>query len=432
MLQFVLFFLSIVLILVLGAKTKINIGLWGMLAAFIFGIVFLKENAATVFKNYFPVSLFSTLFAGTAFFGAVAQTGTMDLITKKFLRLIRGKGWMAPILLYVLMMVLGFVGAGDGSALPLATFGAIIMSQLGVNPFLGVFPIWCAFASTMLLPWNPAGAINLGVLSGFFDEATAYSSLLYSVLMGFIFLTIMLAIAYVAYRAYKPKGQISHDIMEMDHIECTPAQKKTLIVMAVTLLCIIIPSVTQLIAPNPVTAVLSQYFSVVFCFITAVIVMCLMGLVESRDILTHKVAWDLAILIIGVSMLFGEAQKMGVIDILNNVIMRMPEILILPMLGFIGAILSMFVSGLVLLPLFGPVLGSMAAAANCSIQFVIFVLLIGMAVSCGSPASGAGATQLSGLTTDELRIPATKGMTMFAVINSFAFAVFVFIVQFIV
>ena len=124
MLKFILFILAIALSIYLGNRTKINAGIWMMLCAFILGILFLKQNATTVFKNYFPTSIFTTLFVSTSFFGVVSSNGTMRVLTNKFGRTFKGKAWAAPFAIVIVMTLICVAGGGDGARIPMAALAA--------------------------------------------------------------------------------------------------------------------------------------------------------------------------------------------------------------------------------------------------------------------------------------------------------------------
>jgi len=429
MLKFVLFILAIAISIYLGNRTKINAGIWMMICAFILGTLFLKQNATAVFKSYFPTSIFTTLFVSTSFFGVVSANGTMRVLTNKFGRTFKGKGWVAPFAIFIVMTVICIVGGGDGARIPMAALAASLCGSLGINPFVGIWASFTAFTMTMNLPWAPAGAINVGTLTGYFkDEQLAYASQLYTVLFGAGFLIIVFVIVYFAFKAHK-KGSITTELQINDaDCEFNDNQKKTVAILLVTLAVIVIPAIIQLLLPNPVTKWLSKYLNMVFCFPVAMVVMLLMKLSDWKTVVSKGIAWNLIVLVIGACLLFGEAEGLGVIDILSNIILKMPQLLVLPTLALVGAFLSFFVSGVILLPLFLTLIDSIAAAAACSPQLVCAVLLIGMAVSSCSPASSNGASHLSGI-EEQYKPAGIKNLTKMAIICLIAFPFYVAVAQ---
>jgi len=429
MFKFILFILAIALSIYLGNRTKINAGIWMMLCAFILGILFLKQNATTVFKNYFPTSIFTTLFVSTSFFGVVSSNGTMRVLTNKFGRTFKGKAWAAPFAIVIVMTLICVAGGGDGARIPMAALAASLCGSLGINPFVGIWASFTAFTMTMNLPWTSAGAINVGTLTSYYgDEQLAYASQLYTVLFGTGFFIIVFVIVYLAFKAHK-KGSITTELQISDaDCEFNDDQRKTVVILLITLAVVVIPAIIQLLAPNPVTKWLSKYLNMVFCFPVAMVIMLLMKLSDWKTVVSKGIAWNLIVLIIGACMLFGEAEGLGVIDILSSVVLKMPQFLVLPVLGLVGAFLSFFVSGVILLPLFLNIVDPIAAAAACSPQLICAVLLVGMAVSSCSPASSNGASHLSGI-EEQYKNDSIKNLTKMAIITTVTYPVYVALVQ---
>ena len=133
-------------------------------------------------------------------------------------------------------------------------------------------------------------------------------------------------------------------------------------------------------------------------------------------------------MLVGMSILFGLATPMGVIATLGSILESVPAWIIPPALALVVAFLSFFVSGAVLNPFFIPLAPTLASAAGVPLALVVTCVIAGANVSSISPVSQGGATSLTGCTSDDVYRKTSVKMTMLAIINVFAFAVYILIV----
>ncbi|HHU05823.1 MAG TPA: hypothetical protein GXZ65_05000 [Clostridiales bacterium] len=95
MVNLIIFLVAVILSIVLGSKTKTNVGIWGIVFAFILGFAICKLPATKVLAN-FPTTLFYNFFIACLFYGFAAVNGTMEVLARKLMYFFRNVQWMAP------------------------------------------------------------------------------------------------------------------------------------------------------------------------------------------------------------------------------------------------------------------------------------------------------------------------------------------------
>lgn len=433
MLKFVCFIAAILISIVLSNKTKISLGVWTLAFAVLFGAIFLGKTGSQTIQAYFPIKFVPLMITSMLFFGIVSGSGTLTIMTKKVARKLKGgKSAASAIVLFFLSLIMAVaMGRTDAVLFALSPFAVDLMVELGLNPALGVLAVWGGWTSVTVLPWTMLGIINGGLADTSFGEPTGTISCWTSngILTAFL---LILTIAYLIYCNKKDYSQFSGVKVSDDNsnevLEYTPEQKKVLVVLAIVTAMIILPQLCATFIKADFMGVWKR-FDVGFWFTIGALVLFCMKTANAGEVI-KKMPWGMIVLLFGTCCLFGMAGDLGVIDILIDVASMMPKFLIAPVLAIIGGFLSMFVSGAVLCPLFIPLCGGLAAAAGCSIPFMVSIVITGTAVSSCSPASGAGASCLATISDEKVSAFVSNKMFILSVVNMFAFAVFIAAIQF--
>ncbi|NBE53486.1 SLC13 family permease, partial [Streptomyces boluensis] len=106
----VLTILVLVLIFVVGTVRSVNLGVLGLAAAFAVGGLAVGMSTEDLFAG-FPVDLFIALMGLTFLFGFAQRNGTVDLLVRWGLHLVRGKVAAAPWIFFALTGLLMSIGA---------------------------------------------------------------------------------------------------------------------------------------------------------------------------------------------------------------------------------------------------------------------------------------------------------------------------------
>lgn len=396
----ILMIASFVIAIVVGTRTKINIGLFGILFAFLIGCFGCGSSVNTVI-SYFPVRFVFMIISVNFFFGFLIENGTMELFAKKIMYAFRNATWFLPFAIAITSAVVCGVGGGSTvSTLVVGPIAYLIAKQVGFSPVLAVAGVVNFSVVTSMLPWTSFGVMLRGILGQTVDADIAYNAGFTISLTMFILYGILFVVYYFVFKGNQNKR------IELEKPEdYNPVQKKSLALMFVTLgLCIIGP-VAKAIVTTPFTTWLSSYLDIQFLGIIFGIVAALMKVADCNDVLQKRIPWSLLILTGGAAMLVsvGTAAGTGALMaswVSNNISSGATH----GVITMIGALISFIADGVsVGVNTLATALPGIADATGHSMPSLVNSLLLGVALTTISPFSTGGATilSLSGETLDE-------------------------------
>ena len=414
MLNFVLFFVAVIAALILGTKTKVNMGVWAYMFAFVLGIFCCNGTAASVIKN-FPTSNFYMFLAAAMFYAFGQMNGTINLMARKLVYKFRGKTAFGPFILLLIASIISISGSNGTTGLILTGMIYPVAAAMNIDVLPCLVAVHAAAGGFGFLPWTSAGANNYAQFSQFQDPDLAMASTYVATLVAFGILLVGTIVTSIKCGVFKKRETSIADIAEPE--DYTPEQKKTLTIIFVSLALIIIPIVLKTFWPNDFTKKLANVFCIQTVWTLGIIVQTLMGLGDLKEVITKKVPWNTIVLVTGMCTLFGLAQSLGVVDILGNFVGSVPKLLVLPCIALSTAVLSFFVSGIVLAPFFAPMIATFAAATGLSPVLLMAAVCAGGGATSISPVSAGGAYLLSGAPDGEIKSKATKGLAKVAILN---------------
>ncbi|MCI2419256.1 hypothetical protein MOQ72_17555 [Saccharopolyspora sp. K220] len=153
----------LVVVLLVGTLTSINIGVLALVAALLVGGLMRGESTAEVLSG-FPGDLFLLIFGVTYLFGIATVNGTMEQIIQRLVRMVGGRRRAVPPVLFVVT----FAAVSMGAALP-ALAAVIGGLSLGLAHRLGIPPVLNAL---MVLLGGIAGSFSPITLLGVIVNST--------------------------------------------------------------------------------------------------------------------------------------------------------------------------------------------------------------------------------------------------------------------
>ena len=192
----------LVLVIFIGFFRKINVGLIAILAVTIFG-AFIGEKDSVIIKG-FSSSLFIMLL-GVSFLCSIGITnGSLELMSKKILKLSGGYAFIAPILIYIIGFGIAAIGPGCVPAL-----GIVAALSLPLGKSTGYDPVMLAIIG------------EIGSFTGRFSPITPESLLIQkltepqgitnyqSIILIYASVTtiILSVIIFIIFKGYKVKTQ---------------------------------------------------------------------------------------------------------------------------------------------------------------------------------------------------------------------------------
>ena len=417
MLNFVLFFIAVILAVILGMKTKVNMGIWAYMFAFILGLFFCGMSVSQVIAK-FPTSNFYMFIIAAMFYAFGQLNGTISLMAKKLVYKFRNQTWMGPFVLFVIASVISLSGAGGTTGLIITGMVYPFAAAMNINLLPCLVAVHAAAGGWGFVPWTAAGANNVAIFSQYSDADMALNSSFVAVVIATIVYIIALVVTSAKHGVFKKRElQVgSTDFVEKPE-DFTPQQRTTFWIIIAAIILIVVPIFLKTVAPTAFTKRLAAIFCIQTVWTLGVIILALLNLGDLKEIIAKKVPWNTIILVTGMCTMFGLAQTLGVVDILGNIVAGMPKILILPCLALVNAILSFFVSGVVLAPFFAPLIPTFAAATGISPLLLMAAVCAGGGATSISPVSAGGAYVLSGVPDGPEKEKATAGLAKVAIFN---------------
>lgn len=415
--KIIVFFAALVISLILGDRLKINAGLLALAFAFVIGVT-LGGMSVSAIINLFPVRVFYNLMIATLFYGFANENGTMELFTKRLVYLFRRAQWAMPLVLFVIAAVISASGANlEASVLLLSPIGFSLAMEMNFNPFLVAVGIWAGGCAGNWVPWSSFTNGFAGQFSGVVEDAAvtaAFNKMFVTVL---ILLVVIVLVMFFLYRGYR-----AHGSAEMKDVAFNPAQKKTLAILFISLIVIVVPSLVQLALPNSVTLWMSCNLSIQSVAAVSSALMALMKLADSGAVIKNRVPWSMLVMISGVTMLMGLVTPLGITDAVSAVLSgsSIPVSVVVAVVCALFALLSFFVSGVVLQPLIVS-LCPVLMGLGLSVGTVVTAAQAGGILSSLSPYSAAGAMAISGC-PEKYRVEVSRRMIIWAVVYSVAAA----------
>lgn len=407
------FFAALVISVVCGEKLRINAGIFAIAFAFLIGVTLAGQSVSAII-NLFPVRVFYNLLIATLFYGFANENGTMEILTKKLVYYFRNAQWSMPLVLFLIAFILSASGANlEASVMLLSPLGFSLAMEMSFNPFLVALGLW---AGGCIGNWVPWGSMTNTFAAMFVDAMgadAAYAAFNRMLITVAGILVVIVVALFIIYKGYKAKGHV-----EINDVEMTPVHKKTLAIVFISLIVIVIPAFIQLIAPNPVTKWMSANLGIQSVAAISSAIMALLKLADCGSVIKNRVPWNMLVMICGVTMLMGLITPLGITDAASVFLSGggLPAWLVVPALCAIFALLSFFVSGMVLMPLlvsFTPALMGIGISGAT----IITAAQAGSIVSSLSPYSAAGAMSMSGC-PEKYRVEVSGKMIRYAILFS--------------
>ncbi len=394
------FLAAIVLAVVIGTKTKCNIGIAALGMAFLIGTMLMGKSISEVI-GYFPYRLLFTMMIVTFFYGYASENGAIQGIANRMIYATRNKPWALPITLYVATFVVSTMGAGAAATpvfmSPIA-FGLAI--QMGFNPLIAVVAVYLGSMGGGLQAWTGSGVMFKGIAANTLSEAEASSaSWGYSITLIAI-CTLFFLCVYFALKGYKVANTNVEKPAPFDR-----PQKITIGIILVMMILIIVPVFCNMFLPNPATKWFTSKFDIQVLSVFGIILCAALNLAKTADVVKNKIPWTTILMICGMSTMIGLAVDLGVAEVIGGWLgTSIPKLLVLPIIVLLSGLLSFVTTGpAVIFPLFIPMFPALAAATGISPVSMTIALFAGTGATGMSPFSQGGSMALIGCKDDEMR-----------------------------
>ncbi|WCB31535.1 SLC13 family permease [Fusobacterium nucleatum] len=366
----------LVLVIFIGFFRKINVGLVAILAVTIFG-AFIGEKDSVIIKG-FSSSLFIMLL-GVSFLCSIGITnGSLELMSKKILKLSGGYAFIAPVLIYIIGFGIAAIGPGCVPAL-----GIVAALSLPLGKSTGYDSVMLAIIG------------EIGSFTGRFSPITPESLLIQkltepqgitnyqSIILIYASVTtiILSVIIFIIFKGYKVKTQK----MEQNGI---PSFNKNQIFTLIGFLIVIIAC--------------TFYKRNVGLISFAVGILLILIKAADEKVVFKAISWSTLLMITGFGMLMDIVILVGGVSLLSDSLAKiMTPHTAVAIQGLTGGIMSWFSSAIgVVWPTLVPTVGSIANSVGVPADSLISILCLTASFAGLSPASTGGGLIMAANATD--------------------------------
>ncbi|MEJ3634754.1 SLC13 family permease [Vibrio vulnificus] len=387
---------ALILSIVIGFITNINIGILSIVFSFILSYSYgLTGNDIL---SLWPMKLFFILLSITYFYGYAITNGTLTIISERIVHAVK-KEWMIPIVLFVLVVI--FAGIGPGHYAAFAFMSPLIMSiaeKIKMNKILAAIIVYSGACVGSFNPFSLGGRVTEQLITsaGLADSSFKITfHVFYNMAIVHIGLFV---ICYFLFKGYKVSSIENHE-----HQELNKNQKQTVGLIFSVFALVIIPSLLYSLFPEMKELKnVSKIMEPTLLSFIGICIATLLNLSDHNKVLKN-IPWNIIFMICGLGMLISLSAEVGVIDQIAIWIKETSSTTLLPYLvAGSSAFMSLFSSSMgVVMPTMFPIVPKIAAVGSEGLLFsliVIFATLTGY-----SPVSSGGALVLAGVTDEEER-----------------------------
>ncbi len=419
--------------LILGIKTKTNVGLTGSVFALVIGCFLLQMSPGQVFA-LFPVKIIFKILPITLFYGFALENGTLKLLVDKLLYKISRWTAALPVVVYVVCILMGISGIGAASIASI--FAPIVMAiaamtQLDTLCCCTALALGAAVGSSFVT--SEGGATSLGIMEqvGYVDNALQYSmtSWIHMLIVFTLILTVVLLVEKKKRRRDVPNSEASREAPE----PFNAIQRKTLALICVVVAFIVVPLFMNILFKTEFTDYLYRRLDIGFIMLAGALAASLMKLASLQEVIKRRIPWSTIFVVCGMTMLIGVAVQAGLAEAISSfVVRRIPKALVLPILAFSAAFLSCFCGAVsVVLPTFFPLVGVIAAQTGLPLGYLLSAVFVGASCTGISPFSTGGSVLLNCCTDEAERDRLMPKMLLVCAGNVAAVFLFYLILQWI-
>ena len=366
----------LVLVIFIGFFRKINVGLVAILAVTIFG-TFIGEKDSVIIKG-FSSSLFIMLL-GVSFLCSIGITnGSLELMSKKILKLSGGYAFIAPVLIYIIGFGIAAIGPGCVPAL-----GIVAALSLPLGKSTGYDPVMLAIIGEIgsftgrFSPITPESLLIQKLTEQ--QGITNYQSI--NLIYASVTTIILSVIIFIIFKGYKVKTQK----MEQNEI---PSFNKNQIFTLIGFLIVIIAC--------------TFYKRNVGLISFAVGILLILIKAADEKVVFKAISWSTLLMITGFGMLMDIVILVGGVSLLSDSLAKiMTPHTAVAIQGLTGGIMSWFSSAIgVVWPTLVPTVGSIANSVGVPADSLISILCLTASFAGLSPASTGGGLIMAANATD--------------------------------
>ncbi|MBM3606041.1 MAG: SLC13 family permease [Alphaproteobacteria bacterium] len=395
--------LAIIMAVVLGYLTRINIGLFAIAFAYLLGSFGLGLSPGAVIEMW-PLRIFFVIFSVCLFYSFAMVNGTLERLAERMLYRCRNVPWVLPYAVLVTATLIAAMGAGYYTVLAfMAPITLILCRRTGLDLVLGGMAAnYGALAGANFMS-SQSGIIFRGLMTGNGigeTQAFLYATTIFAatMLVPVVVITAMLALP-----GNRQHLSATGDMAPPAPLDAT--QRTTLgLTMLMVALVLLGPILHLLLPGNDTITYLNSKIDIGLIASIFSVIALLLKLGDERKAIA-LVPWSTLIMICGMGMLIQVAIKAGTIDALAGWLGSSMSPYLLPVVfGVIAGFMSLFSSTLgVVTPTLFPLVPQLADSLSVSPMLLFTAIVVGAQATAISPFSSGGSLILGSAPDEPIR-----------------------------
>lgn len=379
---------AILLSIAAGYRTKINIGFFAIVFAYLIGAYGMGMSASQVVQ-FWPVKIFFVILSVTLFYNFAMANGALEKLAGHLLYACRHFPALLPLAIFAASTLIAALGAGFYTVLAfMAPMTLLLCQKTGMSKVIGGMAVnYGALAGANFMT-SQSGVIFRGLMEGAGVAPSAAFTYASAMFVTTLILPLLVVGGYVL--VFRHRLHIRVATEKPAPFDARQKQSLWLIILLMTLL-LVFPLLHIAFPENGAITYLNARVDIAFMAIIFSVISLLLRLADEKKVVAF-VPWGTLIMICGVGMLIEVAIKAGVINTLSDWVSTTIPLWMIPLaMCVIGAIMSLFSSTLgVVTPALFPVVPAIATATGYDPMILFVCIVVGAQASAISPFSSGG------------------------------------------
>ncbi len=379
---------AIIISIVLGYTTKINIGLFAIAFSYLIGCFGMNLNAYEIIELW-PLKIFFVIFAVTLFYNFSLANGALEKLCSHLIYKCRRFPAFLPLAIFFVATIIAGLGAGYYTVLATMAPMILVLSQrTNLNIIIATLSVnYGALAGANFIT-SQSGVIFRELMRGAGvanDNAFTYG-------LGIFAATFLMPVVVLGIYSFINAKNSKIAIQTVVPEPLDKKQKQSIMLIFIMMATVLIVPILNLLIPNvEAIQLLNARIDIGFIAIFFALISLFMKLGDEKTVIA-LIPWNTLIMICGVGMLIGLGVEVGVIYELTEWLSTNVPVWMIPILVFIiSAIMSVFASTLgVVAPTLFPMVPALAVASGLSPLFLFICIVVGAQSSSISPFSSGG------------------------------------------
>lgn len=395
---------AIVLSIGLGYKTKINTGLFGIVAAYFIGVFAMGLQPADIVKMW-PISIFFVIFSISMFYNFAIENGTLGTLAQHMLYRTRNHPKALPVVVFLASTFIATLGAGFFAVMAFfAPITMLLCKKSGIHPLIGAIAVnYGALAGNGFLI-SPGGAVFISLMQGTgvpMDMAYWYEMEIFtaSIIVPLVVLWLL--------QKFMPVQDLGEASTEDTEIRApkrfNKIQKWTLVlIVGLVFAVLIFPILSALLPWIPEFTSLQNSIDVGMMAMVFTALALFLRLGTEQKLLAN-VPWGTLLMICGVGMLITLAVKAGTIKLVASLLTNTVPAAIMPIaITLLAGIMGFFSSTMgVIAPALFPLVPMISDESGISAGLLFLAIVMGAQATVISPISSGGSLLMAAVPEKE-------------------------------